>query len=67
MIIRVTYKQDVMQGIRSSHILYHNTFPITHWISMFEKMNTRYVKNGSLLKPNRYDEWKQLSDEGRQN
>ena len=53
-----------MQGLRSSHILYHNTQPIAHWILMLEKMNTRYVKNGSLLNPERYEEWKQLSDEG---
>ena len=55
-----------MQGLRCSHILYHNKLPISHWMLILEKTNTRYVRNGSLLNLNRYEEWKQLSDEGKQ-
>lgn len=61
---RVTYKENILQGIRSAHFLYHQTQPISQWIPFLEKINTRYVVNGSILKPTRCEEWKGLSEEG---
>lgn len=41
-------------------LLCRQTFPISRWLSMFARMNTRYVKNGSRLEE---DRWQDISGE----
>lgn len=60
-ISRVTYREDLLTGIRSSHILFRQTLSISSWLPILEKMNTFYIKQGSLLNPSRFSQWKELS------
>lgn len=55
-----------MQALRCSQILYHLELPISSWIPILEKMNTFYIKGGSILNPTRLSEWKEASPEKQQ-
>ena len=55
-----------MQALRCSQIIYHLELPINSWIPILEKMNTFYVKGGSILNPTRLSEWKEFSPEKQQ-
>lgn len=60
---RVTYRDDLISNIRCSNLLYRQTLPISSWIPILEKMNTQYVKHGSIIHSSRFSEWKALSPE----
>lgn len=60
---RVTYRDDLISNIRCGSLLYRQSLPISSWIPILEKMNTHYVKHGSIIHPSRFSEWKALSPE----
>ena len=62
---RVLYKEDALANLRCDHLLFKQTLQIAKWIPVLERMDSRYVHNGSLLHPDRLSAWQALSAEGR--
>ncbi len=52
----VAQGNDVDTQLRVESILYRQTLPISKWIPLLKKMNTRYIKAGSRLQIHRWED-----------
>ena len=52
----VAQGNDVDTQLHVESILYRQTLPISKWIPLLKKMNTRYIKAGSRLQAHRWDD-----------
>ena len=51
---RVAQGNDVDTSLHAELILYRQTLPIYKWVPILNRMNTRYVTNGSRIKKSRW-------------
>ena len=61
---RVLYKEDALANLRCDHLLFKQSLPIAKWIPVLERMNSRYIRSGSLLHPDRLLSWQALPENG---
>ena len=59
------YKEDILPTLRSGQFLCRQTQTIASWLPLLSHMNTRYVRNGGLLSPARFETWSSLPESGR--
>lgn len=58
------YKEDIYSTLRSGQFLCRQTQTIANWLPVLSHMNTRYVRNGGLLSPTRFETWSSLPETG---
>lgn len=46
---------DIDTQLRVESILYRQTLPVSKWIPLLKKMNTRYITEGSRLQTHRWE------------
>lgn len=56
MMFSVALGDDVDISLHVETLLCRQTFPISRWLSLFARMNTRYVKNGSRMEEERWQD-----------
>ncbi|KAK8817052.1 hypothetical protein WA556_002950, partial [Blastocystis sp. ATCC 50177/Nand II] len=62
----VLYKEDALANLRCDHLLFKQSLPIAKWIPVLERMNSRYIRSGSLLHPDRLLSWQALPENEKQ-